>query len=395
MPIPDRHRTTPLTDELLHGVVELERTHDGVIPHRLPAWARNQAHDPQLAMAEAQPSGARLLVTTEARRIELRGRATRFRYEGAPPRPTGVFDLLIDGRHVRQAVLDAATVVSIDMTTGDRRITHGEIGGVVFADLPPGPKTVELWLPHNETVELAEIRSDAPVQPVRDPRPVWVHHGSSISHGSNALHPTGTWPTVAARLADLNLLNLGFGGSALLDPFTARTIRDTPAELISVKLGINLVNLDVMRLRAFGPAVHGFLDTIREGHPHTPLLVISPILCPIHEHTPGPGAFDPDALTRGEMRFQATGDPGEVAAGKLTLTVIREQLARIVAERAQEDPHLFHLDGRELYGEPDARELPLPDALHPDASAHRRIGQRFADLALSPGSPLGTERRLD
>ena len=44
-------------------------------------------------------------------------------------------------------------------------------------------------------------------------------------------------------------------------------MRDTPADLISVKLGINLVNTDLMRLRAFGPAVHGFLDTIRDGHP--------------------------------------------------------------------------------------------------------------------------------
>jgi hypothetical protein len=34
-------------------------------------------------------------------------------------------------------------------------------------------------------------------------------------------------------------------------------IRDTPADVISVKLGINLVNLDVMRMRAFESAVHG------------------------------------------------------------------------------------------------------------------------------------------
>ena len=88
----------------------------------------------------------------------------------------------------------------------------------------------------------------------------------------------------------MELINLGFGGSALLDPFTARAIRDTPADLISVKIGINLVNTDLMRLRAFAPAVHGFLDTIREGHPTTPLLVVSPILCPIHEDTPGPAA---------------------------------------------------------------------------------------------------------
>jgi len=181
----------------------------------------------------------------------------------------------------------------------------------------------------------------------------------------------------------VELINLGLGGSALLDPFTARAMRDTPADLISIKIGINLVNTDLMRLRAFTPAVHGFLDTVREGHPETPLLVVSAILCPIHEDTPGPSGFDFAALGSGRLAFQATGDPAEVAAGKLTLGVIRDELARIVAQRAEQDPALRYLDGRDLYGEADFAELPLPDRLHPDAAAHRRIGERFAELAFN------------
>ncbi len=173
----------------------------------------------------------------------------------------------------------------------------------------------------------------------------------------------------------MDLINLGFGGSALLDPFTARAMRDTPADLISVKIGINLVNTDVMRLRAFTSAVHGFLDTVREGHPGIPLLVVSPILCPIHEDTPGPSVPDFSGLSSGIVRFLAGGDPAERSAGKLTLTVIRAELARIVAQRAADDPHLHYLDGRELYGEADVAELPLPDRLHPDAATHRRIGR--------------------
>ncbi|MCW2793432.1 MAG: hypothetical protein JWO76_2530 [Nocardioides sp.] len=47
-----------------------------------------------------------------------------------------------------------------------------------------------------------------------------------------------------------------------------------------------------MRLRAFTPAVHGCLDTVRDGHPTTPLLVVSPILWPIHEDAPGPSVRD-------------------------------------------------------------------------------------------------------
>ncbi|NED93004.1 lipase, partial [Streptomyces sp. SID11233] len=117
---------------------------------------------------------------------------------------------------------------------------------------------------------------DAPVEPVpARGRKVWVHHGSSVSQGSDAASPSTTWPARAAALAGVDLVNLGFGGGALLDPFTARALRDTPADLLSLKFGINLVNADLMRLRALGPALHGFLDTVREGHPETPLLVIS------------------------------------------------------------------------------------------------------------------------
>ncbi|WP_244204066.1 GDSL-type esterase/lipase family protein, partial [Streptomyces tricolor] len=219
-------------------------------------------------------------------------------------------------------------------------------------------------------------------------RRVWLHHGSSISHGSDAASPTTTWPALAASLGGVELINLGLAGSALLDPFTARALRDTPADLISVKLGINVVNTDVMRLRAFGPAVHGFLDTVREGHPDTPLLVVSPVLCPMHEETPGPTAMDLAALGEGRVRYRATGDPAERAAGKLTLEAVREELARIVRERAAEDPRLYHLDGRELYGEADFAELPLPDGLHPDTAGHRRIGERFAALAFAADGPF-------
>ncbi|GAB2450126.1 GDSL-type esterase/lipase family protein [Xylanimonas ulmi] len=380
--------TTPLTEALVHGAVEFEPTDAGLRVHRLPTWARAQAADPQLAMVEAQPAGARVVVSTTARRVELRALATRFAYRGAPARPDGVFDVVVDGALVAQGTLDDATLVTLDPRTGGAETTPGQVRGVVADNLPEGDKRVEIWLPHQETIELVELLSDAPVRPVDPAGRRWVHHGSSISQGSNAAHPTGTWAAIAAMAGGVDLLNLGFGGSAMVDPFVARTMRDLPADLISLSLGINVVNADAMRRRAFRPAVHGFLDTIREGHPTTPLLVVSPILCPIHESTPGPGAFDVEALGRGELKFIATGDPDEVNAGRLTLRVIRKELARIVEERSADDPNLHYLDGRELYGKADEAQLPLPDNLHPTTAAHRRIGERFARRAFGPGGPF-------
>ena len=179
---------------------------------------------------------------------------------------------------------------------------------------------------------------------------------------------------MAAADARVELINLGMGGSALLDPFTARTMRDIPADLISIKIGINIVNADLMRLRAFGPAVHGFLDTIREGHSLTPIVVVSAVHCPIHEDTPGPLAPD---FADGTMAFKATGDPAEVAAGKLTLRVIRDELDRIVAQRSATDPNLRYVDGLDLYGPADFAEFPLADRVHPGPEAHARMGRRF------------------
>ncbi|MFS2212960.1 SGNH/GDSL hydrolase family protein [Telluria sp. Tellsp104] len=384
--------STPVTAAMLRGAIELENTRYGIVPHRLPAWARRQWADPQLLMAEAQPSGVRICFRTEATAIELEALPTRRVYAGLPPRPDGTWDLVIDGRLLRQGTIPGGRVVRIDPSTWSTgtapraEVEEGRPGLLRFADLPAGSKEVEIWLPHDEAAELFTLRSNAALDACgHSGRTTWLHHGSSISHGSNARHPTGIWPAVAARLAGVDLLNLGFGGSALLDPFVARTIRDQQADVISLKLGINVVNMDLMRLRGFGPAVHGFLDTIRDGHETTPLLVLSPILCPIHEDTPGPSL---PVFSDGQLKFQAAGMDEDAAKGKLTLRIIRDVLADIVTQRRISDPNIHYLDGRVLYGGEDHARLPLPDGLHPDGATHALMGERFAAAAFGEGRPF-------
>jgi hypothetical protein len=375
---------------LLRGLAELERTERGWLPHRLADWARAQCPDPQLAAAEAQPSGVRLVFRTRSTVVELDLLRTRTILVGIPERPHGTVDLTIDGRLVGQASTTGGDVVRVDMVSGTTESEPGTPGTVRFDGLSAQEKDVEIWLPFHERNEIVALRTDAPILPLPSGgRPVWLHHGSSISQGSNAASPSTTWPAVAARLGGVELINLGLAGSAMLDPFTARTMRDIPADVVSVKIGINLVNADVMRVRAFVPAVHGFLDTIRDGHPDTPLLVIGPLHCPIHENTPGPGAFDPAALADNAVRFIATGDPAAASRGSLTLTVIREQLADLMSARIAGDPRLHYVDGQQLYGPRDIEEHPLPDGLHPDAATHLLIGERFARLTFAADGFFG------
>ncbi|MFE0690711.1 GDSL-type esterase/lipase family protein [Streptomyces xiamenensis] len=387
MSIEENLITTPVTADLLHGHLDVEETAHGLLPHRLPARARRQIPDDLLSVAEAQPSGVRLAFRTGATTVCLDTLPTKRLYSGFPPPPDGVYDLLVDGRLTAQATVDGGNLRTItDMRTQTAEFTPGPAGTARFTDLPTGEKDIEIWLPHAEITEVIALRTDAPVEPARDRgRRKWLHHGSSISHGSNAVSPSTTWPALAASAGEVELINLGFGGSSQVDPFTARAMRDTPADLISLKLGINVVNGDTMRLRAFAPAVHGFLDTIREGHPATPLLLVSPILCPTHENTPGP--LMPD-LSGGTLMFKATGDPAETAAGRLTLTIIRDVLADIVDQRSAEDPHLHYLDGLDLYGERDHDAFPLPDGIHPGPEGHRRIGANFAGLVFADNGPF-------
>lgn len=380
--------STAINHALLLGAIELEQTDRGTRPHRLPVAVRAQWPDPQLLMVEGQPSGMRFAFRTTATAIELKSIPTKRIYVGMPPRPVGVYDLRIDGQLARQGSVTGGDSLTINIATGATTFERGAPGLLRFDDLPAGDKAIEIWLPHDETTELVDLRTNAPVEPIGTKGAhIWLHHGSSISHGSNATHPTGTWPAIAATTSGVSLINLGFGGSALVDPFVARTMRDTKADLISIKLGINVVNTDAMRLRAFGPAVHGFLDTIREGHQTTPILLVSPIYCPIHEDTPGPSAPD---VVDGKLLFKASGDPAEVAMGKLTLNVIRDTLSGIVTQRAATDANIHYLDGRALYGKADNADLPLPDRLHPDGATHRLMGQRFASLAFAPGAPLAS-----
>lgn len=152
----------------------------------------------------------------------------------------------------------------------------------------------------------------------------------------------------------------------------ARTIRDLPdVDIVSIKTGINIVNMDSMRERVFAPALHGFLDTIREAKPDVPITVISPIYCPSAETRPGPTIPD------GQGRFVTIDGFEQFRNGCLSLVRIREIIADVVDKRRTAgDPALHYVDGLTLFGAEDAHDL--PDDLHPNPAGYRRMGERFA-----------------
>lgn len=371
----------PSAEAPIVGALDLERGEVGVRPRRLPAWTRRQIPDRVFDFVVGMGSGLRIATATEATLLDLEFVAIGIDPSVGATIPATV-QLVIDGEVAATRVfgVDAQTLIDANgASTQQRGAVHARFDG-----LSPRMKSVELWLPHSTAMELVGLSSDAPLHPPLDDRPVWVHHGSSISQCGEALAPTLTWPAVAAAAGGVSLRSLGFSGNAVGDPFVARTIRDLRADLISVEIGINVVNGDLMRRRMFEPVLHGFLDTVREGHPETPLLVIGPIPCPAHENAPGPTVIDP--LTG---QCASAGNVGELDRGGLSLAVVRDALGSVLRAR-DDDANLHYLDGRALLA--DAETLDLPDGLHPNADAYVRMGHRFAAAAFAPAAVLDPRR---
>ncbi|KAK1185015.1 GDSL-type esterase/lipase family protein [Streptomyces sp. NBS 14/10] len=315
-----------------------------------------------------------------ATEIELDARLTLVLPPGVPT-PGVVFDLVVDGELREPVVAAEHTLVVLNPVTGAVDARPGEPATVRFRiGERARERRVEIWLPVDASLQLLDVRvpDGASLRPAPASGPLWVHHGSSISQCAEADRPTGTWPALVARSASRSLLNLGLGGECHLDPFMARAIRDLPASVISLELGINVVNGATMRERTFVPALHGFLDTIRDGHPDTPVLIVSPIVCPAAETRPGPTLVDAD------HRVYTVDRPAELANGALTLTRVRDLLALHVEKRRKAgDGNLHLVDGTTLFGPDDLADF--PDGLHPNAAGYALMAERFLPLSFGAG----------
>ena len=367
--------TYPILDSKIEivGALDFDKSGDGwVTPRRLPDWTRNQFADAGIERFLKFPSGVRLRFKTSANQISLKVLVSKMVITGlAEEKRPAAFDLLVNGKEVQTLTADHGNVLRL--TPGltavfVETIEPGDPDLLTFSNLGEDEKEIEIWLPSSAIVELKELTSSKEIfSALPSKKKRWVHYGSSISHCIEALRPMDIWPVCAAQLMNLDLTNFGFAGECQLDGFAARSIANTPADFISLKLGINLVNADSMRERAFIPAVHSFLDTIREKQPTTPILVISPIWCPFHETTPGPIMIDGPLLFAKER-------PAEFAAGALHLVRIREILEEVVSLR--KDKNLHYMNGLELMNERDV-DL-MPDKLHPNSAGYRLMGERFA-----------------
>lgn len=374
----------------IEGQLALEEHAGALRPVRIPPhlWSRFPPEDQILRAMVSSASGVRLQVETDATRLELDVRCTAIEIGGVQ-RPGTTFVARVNDRIAAtiEAPIDHVREIASPGEATTRAIRDHST--VELGPLPAGAKTVTVFLPQGMIIDLLDVRAEGGVRtPGPSNSPVWVHYGSSISHCAEADLPTSVWPVRTADLTGVDVINLGFGGQCMLDPFVADAIAQTPADVISVKVGVNIVGARAMDRRTFVPALQGFLDRVRVGHPNTPIVLTSAILWPGSEDVPGPA--DVEFLDDGGLRCFTRGDTADVPMGALTLADSRDQVAHVVDVRRAAGENIVYLDGTELFGTNDLATYRMPDSLHPDTELYEEIGRRFAALVFAPDglSPL-------
>ena len=336
-------RDNPLQPDFFQGHLSLERGDGWIKPWRLPHDRRALFPSPDDAlMASAEhASGVRLRFATASTALGLRFLPLG---EGPPADGRGhfCFDATVDGK----LVATAAALPGAEE--------------VLVSGLPEGEKVVELWLPQEIPVSLRGLASEdgAPCSAAADGRRRWITYGSSLTHCTRAHGPARIWPAIVARRNRLHLTSLGFAGQCHLDPQVGMAIAGQPADLITLKLGINCMPGGSFNARTFPAAVIGVVGIIRAAHPDIPIGLVSPIGYPPHETRPNAVGYTisdmREAIADAGSRFAATGDR-----------------------------NLYCFDGLDVFGL-DLIARYAEDECHPDGDGIEVMGDNFDRVVMQP-----------
>ncbi len=312
------------------GVVSTEATKEGVMAWRIP-FTQKDLFAWQLAERAAMPAGVRLEFGSNTSYLEMF-------FDSIPDRSP--VDIFCDGELL--ATLPTANLNFLRVE-----------------NLGSKNKAIQIWLPQWGELRIKKlvIENDAILTEPKGPKDTkWVTYGSSITQCRTADSPSQTWPALVARKNDLDLTCMGYGGQCHLDPMIARTIRDLPADIISLCLGINIYGASSLNQRTFQPGILGFVQILREKHIDTPIIVISPIYSPGREE-----------------------NPNEVG---MTLQVMRSEIEDSVEVlRSLGDLNIHYIDGLNIF---DKRyEKLLPDNLHPNNEGYSIMASNISD-SLAP-----------
>jgi lysophospholipase L1-like esterase len=234
------------------------------------------------------------------------------------------------------------------------------LGGLARRD---PDQSLVVYLPEGMRPRVLGIRVEGGELAPATRGPRWLAYGDSIAEGWIASGPSGAWPAVAARRHGLDVVNLGYAGSARGELPSAQHLAALDADVISVSHGTNCWSRIPFSAELFREDTRAFLALVRQGHPGTPIVVTSPILRPDAETT-----------------------PNLLGATLVDLRTVMEELARELI--AAGDEHLTLVEGGGLVAADD-----LPDGIHPGDHGHEVLAEVFGGAVAAAAGADGGGRR--
>ena len=297
------------------------------------------------------PVGVRLEMVGDAQAVDIAYRTTSgnlgYRGDGAGI----VFSVWRGGRKIAEedAVLgDGMVRLPLDTTSSDRP-------AIVY--LPEGMRPLVLSL----TAVRGEI---APAPAI----PRWLAYGDSMTQGWIASGPSHAWTAIAARKTGLDLVNLGYAQAGRGEIVSAEHIAGLAAEVITVAYGASCWTRTPHGIGMVAEGFRAFLEVVRQGHPTTPVVVVSPL-----------------------RRPDADGVDNKLGA---SLADIRHAIESVTRERiVSGDAALSLVAGGGIIGEEH-----LVDGIHPGDEGHKRIAATVgkaltaamsANAGVMPADPFG------
>ncbi|MGI5400317.1 GDSL-type esterase/lipase family protein [Streptomyces sp. CA-135486] len=301
----------------------------------------------------ALPIGVRLEFTAEgAQGVELRYRASVPGRTDALRELAHCFALWQDGRLVSETIAGPAeeAVVTIPLPTGSN-----------------APFTIHP--PETQSAVILGLRAvgGSLVPAPRQPR--WLVHGDSITEGWWSTRPAHSWPATTGRTLGLDTVNLGYAGTARGELPIAEQLSDLRADVITLAFGTNCWTGIPCSAPLLYETTRAFLALVRQGHPDTPLLLVSPVLRPDAEQSPnrlGATLAELRAAMEQAVRDRMDGGSGECAGSGG---------ARGSGGSSRPgDKRLALLPGRDLIGPGQ-----LADGVHPNDEGHAAIAAAVAE----------------
>ncbi|MCZ8518934.1 MULTISPECIES: SGNH/GDSL hydrolase family protein [Paenibacillus] len=209
------------------------------------------------------------------------------------------------------------------------------------------PAVVRILLPHRGMWEIISVEGELhPPEPGQLPRQRWLAYGSSAAHGSGYPRPTGTYPMRTAQRLGMDLLHLGFTGSAHMEDAMALYIASrSDWHMASVELGSGV--LEAWEEDRLERQVNRFLTLLTIGLRDRRLICTDLFQC----------------------RYDLQGE-GKAARLRCMVRSAVESLGH---------PGVVYVPGTELLGDPS---LLSADLLLPSAYGHEVISARLCEIAL-------------